>query len=72
MEDSVSMDQEWMVGGCSRMIQGFHIYCAVYFSSYYSSSTSGHQELDPRCWGPLCDVINFCPLYRSQCDLMRM
>ena len=58
-------------GDGSRMIQVYHIYCAVYFS-YYSSSTSGHQALDPRCWGPLCDVIDFCPVYRSQCDLIRV
>ena len=65
----------WTRGGWwgdgSRMIQVYHIYCSVYFS-YYSRSTSGHQTLDPRCWGPLCDVIDFCPVYRSQCDLIHV
>ena len=35
------------------MIQAHHIYCVLYFYNYYISSTSDHQALDPRGWGPL-------------------
>ena len=35
------------------MIQTHSIYCALYFYYYYISSTSDHQALDPRGWGPL-------------------
>ena len=35
------------------MIQVYDIYCAFYFYYYYISSTSDHQALDPRGWGPL-------------------
>ena len=34
------------------MIQTRYIYCAFYFY-YYISSTSDHQALGPRGWGPL-------------------
>ena len=34
-----------------RMIQAHHIYCALHFC-YYISSTSDHQPLDSRGWGP--------------------
>ena len=34
------------------MIQVHYIYCALYFY-YYIRSTSEHQALDPRVWGPL-------------------
>ena len=40
-------------GGLFQMIQGHYIYCALYFYYGYISSTSDHQALDPRCWGPL-------------------
>ena len=30
-----------------KMIQAHCIYCALYFSYYYISSTLGHQTLDP-------------------------
>ena len=30
-----------------------YIYCALYFYYYYISSTSDHQVLDPRGWGPM-------------------
>ena len=38
-----------------RMVSGRfkRIYCAFYFYYYYISSTSDHQVLDPRGWGPL-------------------
>ena len=36
-----------------RTIQARSIYCALYFYYYYISSTSDHQALDPRGWGPL-------------------
>ena len=35
------------------MIQACYIYCAFHFYYYYISSTSDHQALDPRSWGPL-------------------
>ena len=35
------------------MIQVHYIPCALYFYYYYISSTSDHQALDPRGWGPL-------------------
>ena len=35
------------------MIQVCYIYWALYFYDYYASSTSNHQALDPRNWGPL-------------------
>ena len=31
----------------------YYIYCSVYFYYDYISSTSDHQALDPRGWGPL-------------------
>ena len=48
----------WIRGGGGRggglgMIQEHYIYCALYFCNYYNSSTSDHQILDPRGWGPL-------------------
>ena len=36
-----------------RMIRAHHIYYTFYFNYYYISSTSDHQALDPRGWGPL-------------------
>ena len=41
------------VGDGLGMIQAHYIYCALYFYYYYISSTSDHQALDPRGWGPL-------------------
>ena len=42
------------VGGVSvGMIHVHYLYWALYFCYYYISSTSGHQALDPRGWGPL-------------------
>ena len=38
-------------GDCFRIIQTRDICYALHF--YYISSTSDHQELDPRGWGPL-------------------
>ena len=35
------------------MIQAHYIYCVLYFYYYYISSTSEHQALDARGWGPL-------------------
>ena len=35
------------------MTQACYIYCAFHFYYYYISSTSDHQALDPRGWGPL-------------------
>ena len=35
------------------MTQTHYIYCALYFYYYYVISTSDHQALDPRGWGPL-------------------
>ena len=43
----------WECGGWFQMIQGHYIYCVLYFYYYYISSTSDHQALDPRGWGPL-------------------
>ena len=40
------------VGGWFWIIQGHYIYCALYFYYYYLSSTSDHQALDWRGWGP--------------------
>ena len=40
----------WIIFG---MIQVHYIYCALYFYYCYISSTSNHQTLDPRGWGPL-------------------
>ena len=34
------------------MIQVHHIYCVLYFYYYYINSTSDHQALDSRRWGP--------------------
>ena len=51
MEDNFSF--KWEVGNGLGMIQGHYIYCALYFSSYYISSTSDHQTLDPGGWSPL-------------------
>ena len=43
-----------------RMIQVYYIYCVLYF--YYDiSSTSGHQALDPRGWGPLVYTVSPIP-----------
>ena len=52
MEDKFSTDSEGRGGGF-RIIQAHYIYCALYFYYYHISSTSGHQALDPRGWGPL-------------------
>ena len=30
-----------------------YLYCTLYFSYPYISSTSDHQALNPRVWGPL-------------------
>ena len=40
-------------GGRSFGIQMHYIYCAFYLYYYYISSTSDHQALEPRGWGPL-------------------
>ena len=41
------------VGGGLGMIQALYIYQALYFCYYCISSTSNHQALDLRGWGPL-------------------
>ena len=41
------------VGDGFQMIQVHYIYCALNFYCYHISSTSDHQALDPRGWGPL-------------------
>ena len=38
-------------GGDCSVVQAHHIYCVLY--DYYISSTSDHQALDGRSWGPL-------------------
>ena len=43
---------EWRRGDCWRMIQVRYIYCALHFCYYYISSTSDHQALDSKGWGP--------------------
>ena len=48
VEDNFSMDQGEEDG--HGMIQVHYIYCTLYFSYYYISSTSDHQALDPRGW----------------------
>ena len=55
MEDSFSMDVGGSVGGGNdfRVMQVHYIYHELYFHYYDLSSTSGHQALDPRGWGPL-------------------
>ena len=46
MEDNFSVDQGG--GDGFRMIQTYHINCALYvYYYYYLSSTSDHQALDP-------------------------
>ena len=39
--------------GYFGMIQVHYMYCILYFHYYYISSTSDHQALDTRGWGPL-------------------
>ena len=41
----------WGQGGF-WIIQTHCIYCVLYFYYFYISSTSDHQALDPRGWGP--------------------
>ena len=41
------------------MIQVHCICCALYFYYNYISSTSDHQALDPRGWGPLIQITVF-------------
>ena len=41
------------VGDGFQMIQVPYIYCALNFYCYHISSTSDHQAIDPRGWGPL-------------------
>ena len=43
-----------------------HIYYAFYFQCCYISSTSDHQALDPRGWGPLFYRIRSCWLLIQQ------
>ena len=53
MEDDFSM--EWGGGGEDGfwMILVHYMYYTLYFYYYYINSTSDHQALDPRVWGPL-------------------
>ena len=41
------------VGDGFRMIQAHYVHCALYYYYYYISSTSDHQVLELRGWGPL-------------------
>ena len=50
MQDSFSTNQE---GDGFGMIQVHDTHYALYFYYYFISSTSDHQALDPRRWGPL-------------------
>ena len=64
MEDSFSTDKcEGEGGGVGvgegvgdgfQMIQVPYISCALNFYYYHISSTSDHQAIEPRGWGPLC------------------
>ena len=52
-------------GNSLGMFQGHYIYCALYFYYYYYiSSTSDHQALDLRGWGPLLYTLNL-QLFKS-------
>ena len=51
MEDNFPTNQGWEDG--LGMIRANYTDCALYFYYYYISSTSEHQELDPRGWGAL-------------------
>ena len=51
VENSFSMDQ--CNGDGFRMSQAHCIFCALYSYYYHTSSTSDHQALGPRGWGPL-------------------
>ena len=53
-------DRGWFWGA------SMHIYCAFYFQCYYISSTSDHQALDPRGWGPPFYRIRSCWLLIQQ------
>ena len=48
MEDNFSKDQSQ-----GRMVRVHYNYCALYFYSYYTSSTSDHRVLDSKGRGPL-------------------
>ena len=52
VEDNFLLGQRVSGDGFEK-IQGHCIYCALYSSHYYISSTSDHQALDPRGWGLL-------------------
>ena len=59
LEDNFSTDM-WGVG---RIQDDASVLYFVYFiSNIYISSTSDHQALDPRGWGPLIQIINICVL----------
>ena len=52
----------WEAGGggwFGGVIQAHYISCAFYFYHYDISSTSDHQGLHPRGWGPLPNSISF-------------
>ena len=40
------------------MIQAHYIYCTLHLYYCYISSTSDHQALDPRGWGPCFKMWN--------------
>ena len=49
MEDNFSVDQGWgMVQDDTSIL---HLFCILDY--YYFNSTSDHQALDTRVWGPL-------------------
>jgi len=54
-EDNVSTD--WG-GGWFQNDSSALYFCALYFYYYYINSTSDHQALDPRGWGPLPVILN--------------
>ena len=57
-EDSVSTGR-W--GGGLWVIRARYIYCALYFYTYYISSTPDHQGADGGDWGPRHTLSLSCP-----------
>ena len=49
--NNLPMDQGWE--DHFTVTQAHYVNCALYSYYYYISSTSDHQALDPRGWGPL-------------------
>ena len=53
VEDKFSTDRRAGGWGEEFWDSMHYIYCAFYLYYYYISSTSDHQALEPRGWGPL-------------------